>query len=377
MDSLRILLMKIDIKKLKECILSYVEENMSIGDMSIPDSPNVVYPNPNEPVLSKKGDTYVPGLADKFMLAFDYYDKKTKKVLNISSRTGDSEYLRKLGISQPPIGWYMSEKFDGQRALWDGAKFVTRGSTTNYPRVYPYVPSWFVALMPPGVALDGEFFIKRNAFQEIGFLKSKLKPNLSNQSELDKKWGNIKYYVFDTPSVDLPFEERMDYLKKLVADRCKLFSKIKSQGITECPLIYTEQYLIESEEQLNKYYSELISNDAEGVMIRAPKVKYIPTRTRLILKLKPEEDSECTISGYKPGTGKYEGSLGSFECEMPNGKKFFVSGMSDSIRTEYINKKSEYYHPVGTVITYKYTFLTDDGIPRFPRYKGKRMEYNK
>ena len=361
-------LMKIDIKKLKECILPYVEENMT----------TVVYPKLNEPTVIKKGDTYVPGLADKFMLAFDYYDKKTKKPLVISSRTGDSEYLRKLNISQPPIGWYMSEKFDGQRALWDGAKFVTRGSNTNHPRVYPYVPSWFIALMPPGISLDGEFFIKRNAFQEIGFLKSKLKPNLSNQSDLDKKWANIKYYVFDTPSVDKPFEERMDYLKKLVTSRCRLFPKMKLPvPVQECPLIYTEQYLIESEAQLNKYYSELVSNDAEGVMIRAPKVGYIPNRTRLILKLKPEEDAECTISGYKAGTGKYSGSLGSFECEMSNGKKFFVSGMQDSIRSSYLDKRSEYYHPIGTVITYKYTFLTDDGIPRFPRYKGKRMEFNK
>jgi len=338
-----------------------------------------VYPKINEPVIIQKGDTYVPGLADKFMLAFDYHDKKTKKVLNISSRTGDFTYLSKAGISQPPIGWYMSEKFDGQRALWDGAKFVTRGSPSNYPRVYPYVPAWFIALMPPGIALDGEFFIKRNAFQEIGFLKSKLKPDLSNQMELDKKWVNIKYYVFDTPSLDQPFEERMGFLKNLISIRCSLYSKIKKYTVNypnECPLIYTEQYLIKSEADLTKYYTELVSQEAEGVMIRAPKVKYIPTRTRLILKLKPEEEDECVITGYKQGTGKYLGSLGSFECTMGNGKTFYVSGMSDLIRDNYLNKNKLEYHPVGTVITYKYTFLTDDGIPRFPRYKGKRMEFN-
>ena len=354
-------------------------------------SGQTVYPTLNEKVLVKKNDTYVPGLADKFMLAYDFIDKKTKKPIKITSRTGDYTLLEKLNVPQPPIGWYMSEKYDGQRALWDGAKFVTRGSISNSPRVYPYVPNWFIALMPPGIALDGEFFIKRNAFQELGFLKSKLKPDLSNQLELDKKWVNIKYYVFDSPSFDEPFEKRMEMLKKVIESRCKMFPKLNfppyiniNEYLKECPLIYTEQYLIKSEADLTKYYTELISQDAEGVMIRAPKIKYVTSRTRFILKLKPEEEAECRIIGYKQGTGKYLGSLGSFECEMisndsfrgkDTNKTFYVSGMSDSIRDNYLKRGSDDYHPIGTVITYKYTFLTDDGIPRFPRYKGKRMEY--
>ena len=61
--------------------------------------------------------------------------------------------------------------------------------------------------------------------------------------------------------------------------------------------------------------------------------------------------------------------LGAFECEMiPSGKTFFVSGMTDAIRSNYSNKKSEWYHPKGTIITYLYTFLTNAGIPRHPRY---------
>ena len=97
-------------------------------------------------------------------------------------------------------------------------------------------------------------------------------------------------------------------------------------------------------------------------MIRAPKIPYIPGRTRLILKLKPEDDAECMIVGYKPGTGKYSNLLGAFECIQEN-KKFYISGMNDSIRKDYLKT-----HPFGTIITYKYTSLTDDGIPRFPRY---------
>jgi len=83
-----------------------------------------------------------------------------------------------------------------------------------------------------------------------------------------------------------------------------------------------------------------------------------------MLKLKPEEDDECVIVGYKPGEGKYKNMLGSFLCEKEN-KQFYVGGMTDEIRKNYLQT-----HPVGTKITYKFTFLTDDNLPRHPRYKG-------
>lgn len=332
----------------------------------------VVYPYNLTPILEKNNDIYVPDLADKFMLGFSYIDTKTKKPTEVSKRMEEYHFITELGIPSPPIGWYMSEKFDGQRALWDGAKFVTRGSPSGYPRVYPYVPKWFIALMPPGIALDGEFYIKRNFFQEIGFLKSKLKPesdrkkNDNTQMELDKKWNLIKYQVFDLPTQD-PFEKRQKILEKIITERILLWDKIELPPYLkkgECPLILTKQHLITSEELVDTFYNEIVSQDAEGLMIRAPKIPYIPKRTRFMLKLKPEEDAECTILGYKPGEGKYKNLLGSFLCQNGD-KQFYVGGMTDQIRKDYLKT-----HPIGTLITYKYTFTTDGGIPRHPRYKG-------
>jgi len=335
-------------------------------------SGNVVYPLKNKETSESGSDTYVPGLKDKLMLGHPYSEKQ------ISKRNEDYSIMESHKIPQAPVGWYMSEKFDGQRALWDGAKFVTRGSGSGFPRVYPYVPVWIIALMPPGIALDGEFFTERNSFQDIGFLRSKLKPEKDRKKsdttkmELDKKWNNIKFQVFDLIisefiSMDDPFEKRQKALEEIIKERCKIWDQIPTPPYIKkgkCPMIFTKQYRIESEESLMKYYSELVSNEAEGVMIRAPRAPYIPRRTWLMLKLKPEEDSECIITGYKAGEGKYKGLLGAFEC-TENGKVFFISGMDDSIRKDYLKT-----HPIGTKITYKYTFLTDSGIPRHPRYKG-------
>ncbi len=56
-----------------------------------------------------------------------------------------------LKIETPPIGWYVSEKFDGIRAIWDGEKFISRGNNAGNPKVYTYVPEYFKKLMPPGI----------------------------------------------------------------------------------------------------------------------------------------------------------------------------------------------------------------------------------
>jgi len=327
----------------------------------------VVYPYPDAHVSVKNDDIYVPSLKDQFMLGYIYPSPITKNMKE------DYSILQRFNVPEAPIGWYMSEKFDGQRALWDGAKFITRGSPSNLPRVYPYVPVWIIALMPPGIPLDGEFYTNRNSFQELGFLKSKLKPESqrkkgeNTQLELDHKWNNIKFQVFDIPSNE-PFEKRNELLRKIVNDRKKVWELINLPPYLkkkDSPLVYTEQYIIKNPTEINTFYDSIVSNEAEGVMIRAPKIPYIPKRTRFMLKLKPEQDTECVIIGYKPGEGKYTNLLGAFQCQLENGKTFYVAGMDDNIRINYRQT-----HPIGTKITIKYTFLTDDGIPRFPRYKG-------
>ena len=213
------------------------------------------------------------------------------------------------------------------------------------------------------------------------------KKNDNTKKDLDKRWIFIKYQIFDTPS-DEPFEIRMEKLKSIIEERCKVWDQIDLPPYlrkTKCPLINTKQYLIKSIDKLYEYYDELVSNEAEGVMIRAPKIPYIPKRTRLMLKLKPEEEGECMIEsgpkGHIPGKGQFEGLLGSFNCNLiENGKitnKFFnVGGMKRSIRVNYNKKNSDEYHPDGTILTFKYTEMTPDGIPRFPRYKGIRYDFN-
>ena len=100
--------------------------------------------------------------------------------------------------------WYLSEKYDGYRAIWDGQDFRSRvGNVFN-------APEEFKAWMPRGIALDGELFAGRENFEKCGIFRKK-EPCWAEW----KKMG-ISYQVFDIPSHSGPFEERMKVLQELV-----------------------------------------------------------------------------------------------------------------------------------------------------------------
>ena len=120
-----------------------------------------------------------------------------------------------------------------------------------------------------------------------------------------------------------------------------------------------------SESDVQKYFSKLTKQGAEGVMLRAPGSSYEVGRTSFLLKVKQLFDAECKIIGYKMGTGKYSGLLGSFQCQLVKNQKikFDISGMDDSIRHNY--KKT---HPIGTIVTFTYMGTSSSGTPRHPNY---------
>eukprot|EP01126_Amoeba_proteus_P021253 TRINITY_DN2152_c0_g1_i5.p1 TRINITY_DN2152_c0_g1~~TRINITY_DN2152_c0_g1_i5.p1 ORF type:complete len:459 (-),score=79.09 TRINITY_DN2152_c0_g1_i5:847-2223(-) len=51
-----------------------------------------------------------------------------------------------------PTGWYISEKFDGVRALWNGSAFISKNGNVIA------VPSSFTKTLPSNVVLDGELW---------------------------------------------------------------------------------------------------------------------------------------------------------------------------------------------------------------------------
>ena len=109
---------------------------------------------------------------------------------------------KRLNKKPPPIGWWMSEKLDGYRALFltSHRQFLSRNNKTYN------APKWMTDLLPE-VDLDGELYCGRDNFEQMGTVRKK--------DPVDEEWINIKFHIFDAPSHPGIFRERYIYLKKI------------------------------------------------------------------------------------------------------------------------------------------------------------------
>jgi DNA polymerase beta len=281
------------------------------------------------------------------------------------------EYLK--GSKVNPVGWYISEKFDGYRACYDPDKkqfFSRQNKPFN-------APQWFIDAMPPKF-IDGELWIGRNMFQEMGCVRKKV--------PVDEEWLNVTFQAYDLPQFQGTFKERLIELKRLVKTskaRWNTYKKKLSYPFNKLtsPLVFADQIVVSSEEHLDTYYKDILKHGGEGIMIKDPTSPYEGKRSNYLLKYKPSFDEEAIIIDYTPGQGKYKGLLGALVCrplinhdtyssiDMDDDHIFSISGMDDSIRTSY---KST--HPINTIISYEHSGKTDKGKPRFGRYTRIRTD---
>jgi DNA ligase-1 len=242
--------------------------------------------------------------------------------------------LAKKWEDQDPTGWWMSEKLDGVRALWDGKRFISR-----LGNVFP-TPAHYLAQMPKGVVLDGELWMGRGAFQDtVSVVKS----------SADKGWSRVLYKVFDVPEAPGGFEQRMMAAWKLVRGPATVLEQTKCKG----------------RDHLSENMRRIVSQKGEGIMLRRPGSEYETRRSSSLLKVKVFHDAEARVVGHQPGEGKHRGRLGALECVTPKGVAFKVgTGFTDAQREDPPR--------VGTMVTYSYQELTRDGVPRFPAFVAAR-----
>lgn len=231
-----------------------------------------------------------------------------------------------------PTGWWYSEKLDGVRCFWDGQNLLSRQGNVFH------APQWFLDTLPK-FALDGELWMGRQQFKQTISVVKRLDGGMH--------WKNVKYMVFDAPQLELPFEERVQYLKDNI-------------GTSEFVELHAHSK-VESKKHLLDLLKQVASEGAEGLMIREPGSMYDVGRSRTLLKVKQFHDGEAVVTGYTNGAGRHKGVVGALEVRMSNGKEFNLgTGLSDEERR---NPPS-----IGSTVTFTYAELTEDGIPRFASY---------
>lgn len=237
--------------------------------------------------------------------------------------------------------YWLTEKYDGVRAYWDGQNLYTR-------QLNPIAaPTWFTDQFP-AMPLDGELWIKRGKFDQVSAIVRKHKAN-------DEEWQRVKYVVFDTPQPNKIYEQRQKELAVNIA-------KAKVSWLK-----HAKYLLIENKKQLETIYQQIINAGGEGIMLNLAQSNYRPGRTSRLLKLKPFEDDEAIVVDYIKGKGRLTGLVGSLIVKTRNGQLLRVgSGLDDEERR----------HPpeIGAIITFRYSGLTSLGTPRFPRFHRLRPD---
>lgn len=325
-----------------------------------------------------------------------------------------------------PTGWYMSEKLDGLRAMWDGSVIITTsGSVPNF------IPDWFKEILPPGIAIDGEIWMGRDMFSGTNGVSGifSIKPGPKASYTIEKaelKWLDISYNVFDIPNYDVIFESRMDILKKVVQIRTEFWPEIQKKYydkyITnmpkvaekimkkECPIKFAEQILIENSQHFQEFFQTILEKKGEGLIVRKAGSKYEGKRSTSSIKFKQIDDAECKVIEIIPGTsgskydrviedkfGNKHPVLGAIKCIrtdslgnpiLKDGKEIMFkigTGFSDEFRENYWNpEKPEYYiinqinnkynqinqiNQISAIITFTYMKINEDsGTPREPRF---------
>lgn len=241
-----------------------------------------------------------------------------------------------------PAQYWVSEKFDGVRAQWDGRTLRFRGGGT-----VP-APAWFTAGFP-AQPLDGELWIARDRFDALS-------GTVRKTEAVDAEWRQVRYLVFELPGAAGDFTARVEQMRQLVAQ-------------ANLPWLQAvEQTRVADHAALMQRLDAVMRAGGEGLMLHRADAPYLTGRSDALLKMKPWQDAEAIVVGHTPGKGKYQGMTGALQMEMPDGKRFRLgSGFSDALRRQP--------PPLGTRITYRYQHLTKNGVPRFPRYLRVRQEF--
>lgn len=276
------------------------------------------------------------------------------------------------------------QKCDGMRfnAVIDGSgdvSFFGRSGKEIYindPRFYELFKQF-----EPGTVVDGELLI--DGKEDGTALDRKIGNGILNKAvkgtitEAESKritatlWDVIPLQSFRAGFDDEPYEFRLAVLHQY-------FEHIE----TDDRLFPVYSLEINTIEQANEMFNQMIAEGKEGVIVKSPNAVWKNVRSTECIKLKGIEDCDLKVVDYQFGTGRFEGMLGALVCESADGKVQVKvgTGFSEQQRKQFTND-----YIVGKIITVQYNMRIKDKnrpdvdslfLPRFVEVREDKDQAN-
>lgn len=155
-------------------------------------------------------------------------------------------------------GWWVSEKYDGVRAIWTGTKLLSRHGKDMK------APASFTAGFPKGVRLDGELWMGRGTFDQL----------VSTIQKTGSDWSGVRFMVFDLAEAGT-FEERLEIVESMPL------------GIPPAQTIVCVPHRqLTGHDDLTATEAAIVAAGGEGCVIRRPGSPYRPGRMGDVIKVK-------------------------------------------------------------------------------------------
>lgn len=234
--------------------------------------------------------------------------------------------LSELYGKKPRTGeYYITEKLDGVRCIcyYDGNDwlFISRNGK-------PLNVSFDMSDQDIDFIYDGELIIPDKNFNYTDGVVNSI-------SHPDK--DKITYNIFDMYKNEKP----MSYMFR----RKWLDTFVKQSDKVRVVPVLAVVKLPEQEDEMMDIFLSVTSRGGEGVMLNDKTAIYKHKRGSHMLKLKDTWRLDMRVIGLKEGKGKYEGKIGSLECEAVDetyGTRYhtFAGGLSDEERemTDWIGQ---------------------------------------
>ncbi|HAU85130.1 MAG TPA: hypothetical protein DCW90_06405 [Lachnospiraceae bacterium] len=272
---------------------------------------------------------------------------------------------------------FVTEKLDGIRCVAiksdNEVKFFTRQGKEIFG--LNDICRDLVEIMGDKMVYDGELLAINENELNSGDLYRKTTSIVNSKSE-DKK--GVIFHVFDMLSLE---DFQMGCSTNLYADRKMMLNlqimMMDPEWVSAVPVLYWGT----DHSKIPEILAQVESQDKEGIMVNR-NMPYECKRTKSLLKVKTMNTCDLEVIGYKEGTGRNKGRLGSLVVSYKNNQVDVGSGFSDDQRGIYWEQRESL---IGRVIEVQYFEESSNEKGefslRFPIFKevrelGKEVSYN-